>query len=162
MTTPITERALPYSFNKPNGHEPEPASELDGPDGLHVTSMGNAERFLRAHSDNVLWVEGPQLTSPGTFYVWNGKHWQPDNRQAVLLAQQTVSNLKQLVSLAVDSNLKSDAIKALVNFWRSCENDHKAGEILDLARWKLAVKQGTFDADPDLLGVQNGVVDLHT
>lgn len=135
-------------------------SELDGPDGLHLTSMGNSERFLRSHRTNILWTEGPTLNSSGTFYVWDGKRWQADNQKAMLLAQETVSDLKQLVSLAVDSNLKSDVIKTLVSFWRSCENDHKIGEILSLARWKVAVKPGMFDSDPDLLGVQNGVVDL--
>jgi len=42
----------------------EPAvTELDGPDGLHLTAMGNAERFLRDYGKDVLWVEGPQRTS---------------------------------------------------------------------------------------------------
>lgn len=137
-------------------------TELDGPDGLHLTSMGNAERFLRDYKRDVLWVEGPTINSSGTFYCWDGQRWQPDNARAMLLAKETVSNLKQLVSCAIEAGQKSDEVKALVNFWRSCENDHKIGEILSLARWNVVIKQSRFDADPDLLGVRNGVVDLRT
>ena len=141
---------------------PEPASELDRPYGFHLTSMGNAERFLRDCREDILWVEGSTLNSSGTFYCWEGQRWQPDNRKAMLLAKETVSNLKQLVSTAIEANQKSDAIKGLVSFWRSCENDHKVSEILSLARWDVAIKQGKFDSDPDLLGVKNGAIDLRT
>jgi putative DNA primase/helicase len=137
-------------------------TELDGPDGLHLTSMGNAERFLRDYVKDVLWVEGSTINSSGTFYCWDGQRWRPDNAKAMLLAKQTVSDLKQLVAAAIDAGQKSDGVKALVSFWRSCENDHKVSEILSLARWNVAIKQGRFDADPDLLGVRNGVVDLRT
>lgn len=138
------------------GQEPTPRpdiSELDGPDGLHLTSLGNAERFLRDYRADVLWVEGTTINSSGTFYCWDGQRWQPDNARAVLLAQQTVSNLKNLISRAVETGEKSDTIKALVNFWRGCETDNKIGEILSLARWKVVVDRGKFDADPYLLGV---------
>jgi putative DNA primase/helicase len=124
--------------------------------------MGNADRFLRDYKDDVLWVEGSTINSSGTFYHWDGQRWQENNAQAVRLAKQTVSNLKQLVASAIEDNQKSDAIKALVSFWRGCENDHKVGEILSLARWNLVIQQGKFDDNPDLLGVKNGVVDLKT
>lgn len=136
--------------------------ELDGPDGLHLTSMGNAERFLRDYHDDVLWAEGPTINSSGTFYCWDGQRWKADNAKAVLLAKETISNLKQLITLAIEANQKSDVIKALVGFWRSCESEHKVSEILALARWNIVSKVGDFDADPDLLGVRNGVVDLRT
>lgn len=137
-------------------------TELDGPDGLHLTSMGNAERFLRDYREDILWVEGPTINRSGTFYYWGAQRWQADNAQAMRLAKQTVSDLKQLVASAIEAGQKSDVVKALVSFWRSCENDHKVAEILSLARWNLVIKQGEFDANPDLLGVRNGVVDLRT
>jgi putative DNA primase/helicase len=137
-------------------------SELDGPDGLHLTSMGNAERFLRDYQLDVLWVEGSTLNSSGTFYCWDGQRWRQENARAVLLAKDTVTNLKQLVADAVEAGAKSDGVKALVSFWRSCETQRKVEEILSLARWNLVIKQGKFDADPDLLGVRNGAVDLRT
>ncbi len=137
-------------------------SELDGPDGLHLTSMGNADRFLRDYHADVLWVEGPTINSAGNFYCWDGQRWQADNPKAMLLAKETVSNLKRLIALAVDAGQKSDAVKTLVSFWRSCESEHKVSEILTLARWHVVIKQGQFDADPDLLGVRNGLVDLRS
>jgi len=144
------------------GETRPPVTELDGPDGLHLTPFGNRDRFLRDHKNDVLWVEGPTMNSAGTFFCWNGQRWQADNTKTMQLAQETVANLKQLVAMGADGGLKSDAIKALVNFWRSCESDYKIREILDLAQWHIVIKQGKFDADPDLLGVRNGVVDLRT
>src|ERR1700739_965600 len=78
-----------------------PESELDGPDGLHLTSMGNAERFLRDHREDVLWVEGPTINSSGAFYCWDGQRWQADNARAMLLAKETVCNLNKLVASAI-------------------------------------------------------------
>jgi putative DNA primase/helicase len=144
------------------GVSPPEITELDGPDGLHPTPLGNAERFLRDYRTDILWVEGPTRNSAGTFYCWDGQRWQPDNSKAVLMGKETVSELKELVSLAIDAGQKSDTIKALVAFWRSCECNHKIVEILELARWHVVIKQGKFDSDPDLLGVRNGVVDLRT
>jgi putative DNA primase/helicase len=137
-------------------------TELNGPDGLHLTSMGNAERFLRNHRPDVLWVEGSTINSSGIFYTWDSQRWQSDNANAMLLAKETVSNLASLIAQAIAAGENSDRVKALVNFWRSCENDHKVSEILSLARWNVVIKQGKFDSDPDLLGVRNGVVDLRT
>lgn len=141
---------------------PPEVTELDGPDRLHLTSLGNAERFLRDYRQDVLWVEGPTINSAGTFYCWDGQRWKPDNATAVLKARETVSNLAKLVTQAVDAGQTSAAIKTLVNFWRSCETSHKVEEILQSARWEITTKQGEFDSDPNLLGVRNGVVDLRT
>jgi hypothetical protein len=91
--------------------ENAPVTELDGPDGLHLTSMGNAERFLRDYRNDILWVEGPTRNSAGTFYCWDGQRWQPDNARAVLMAKDTVSNLRQLIALANEAGQKSDVIK---------------------------------------------------
>jgi len=78
------------------------------------------------------------------------------------LAKGTVSSLADLVTQAIAAGQNSDAVKALVTFWRRCESDHMVGEILSLARWDIVIKQGKFDSDPDLLGVRNGVVELRT
>jgi hypothetical protein len=153
---PIFSRTESESVVSEQGKTRSEVTELDGPDGLHLTSMGNAERFLRDHKTDVVWVQGPTRNSAGTFYCWDGQRWQADNVQAMLLAKDTVSNLEQLVAIAAENNAKSDVVKALVNFWRSCERDNKVEEILSLARWNLVIKQGQFDADPDLLGVRKG------
>ena len=141
---------------------PNEITDLDGPDGLHLTPLGNAKRFLRDYRSDVLWVEGSTLNSSGTFYCWDGQRWQAENAKAVLLAKETVSKLKQLIAMAIDAGAKSDTVKDLVSFWRSCETQHKIDEILSLAKWDVVIKLGKFDADSDLLGVRNGVVDLTT
>jgi putative DNA primase/helicase len=150
------------SANEPETSDTPIVTELDGPDGLHLTAMGNAERFLRDNRQDVLWVEGSTRTSSGTFYCWDGQRWRADNSKAICLAKKTVSNLADLVSQAVGMGQNSDIVKALVTFWRRCESDHMVGEILSLARWDVVIKENQFDSEPYLLGVRNGVVDLRT
>lgn len=157
----FTKTPIPDSEATPCESTPEP-SELDGPDGLHLTPIGNAARFLRDYGCDVLWVEGLSINSAGTFYCWDGQRWQPDDAKAVLLAKETVSNLRKLITQALDQSLKSDTITALAKFWCRAETDHAVREILNIAKWDVAIKQGQFDADPNLLGVRNGVVDLRT
>lgn len=159
----FTKTAAPDSCVGPaESNTSSEVTELNGPDGLHLTSMGNAERFLRDYRKDVLWVEGPTRNSSGTFFCWDGQRWQPDSAKAMLLTKETVSNLGKLVAQAIGMGENSDRVKALVNFWRSCESNHRVDEILSLARWQVVIKQGEFDSDPDLLGVRNGVVDLRT
>lgn len=161
--SPIGANGVENVDSSPNDPSfPADVHELDGPDGLHLTSMGNAERFLRDYRSDVRWVEGPTINSSGTFYTWDDQRWRPDNPKAMLLAKETVSNLANLVSQALAEGQDSDRVKKLVKFWSSCENDFKVGEILSLARCHVVIKQGQFDSDPDLLGVRNGVVDLRT
>jgi|SRR5215469_7305872 len=157
---------LPFTPSDPpteNQQKPE-VSELAGPDGLNLTPMGNAERFLRDYRLDVLWVEGSTINSSGTFYTWtdSSQRWQPDNAKAMLLAKETVSNLRKLPTLALAQGMPSDTVNALVGFWRRTETEHAVGEILNLAKWNVVIKQGLFDADPHPLGVKNGVVELRT
>jgi putative DNA primase/helicase len=157
----FTKTPLPES-ERESGAPIAAASELDGPDGLHLTHRGNSERFLRDYRQDVLWVEGPNRKSAGTFYVWDGQRWKPDNAGAVALAKATIDSLSKLIQMGLDAGLPSDSIGMLARFWKSCDNDHAIDEILDLAKWDVRIKQGEFNADPDLLGVINGVVDLST
>lgn len=140
--------------------KPQPTSPLSAPDGFHITPLGNAYRFLRDHGEGLRWIEGIGINSAGTFFAWDGTRWQENNSRAVELAQQTVRDLSKLVALAVEKGLSAPEITQLVKFWKNSEADYKVKEILSLARNHVAIDQGLFDADPDLLGVKNGVLNL--
>lgn len=109
---------------KPQSIDSASVTELDGPDGLHLTAMGNADRFLRDYRQDILWVEGPTRTSAGTFYCFDGQRWQPDNIRATVLAKETVRNLGNLVSQAQKVGHNSDTVTALAKFWKRCETDY--------------------------------------
>jgi putative DNA primase/helicase len=133
-------------------------SPLNGPDGLHLTPIGNADRFLRDHGENLRWVEG--RGNAGTFFWWDGLRWQEDNPQATELAQQTVRDLRKLVEMATKNNCDPREVEQYLTFWKNSEAAYKVGEILILARSRIVVDRGAFDADPDILGVENGLLDL--
>ena len=161
--TPSDKPAVPpldFSDPDPDLSEREP-DHLDGPDGLHLTPVGNAARFIRDHGNDLKWVEGRNVNSAGCWYCWDGQRWRLDNVKAMQLAKVTVSKLSELVTRGVDAGYDPNAVTKLVKFWGSSERDHMINEMMRSARWDVAIKQGQFDADPDLLGVENGVVDLH-
>src|SRR5438477_1625011 len=132
---------------------------LEGPDGLNLTSMGNADRFVRDYGDNLRWVEGASRNSGGLFYHWTGERWKQDESKAVLWSQKTVRDLNKLVVMAAKDH-KAKLAEICAEWWERCEADHEIREILSLAQRRLVIDRGTFDANPDVLGVKNGVVDL--
>ena len=140
--------------------KPQLKSPLSAPDGFAITSIGNADRFLRDYGDQFLWIEGIGLNSAGTFYWWNGLRWQENNSRAVECAQQTVRDLSKLVALAVKQQLSPPEVQKLVGFWKSSEADHKLKEVLAIAKPHIVFDRGKFDANPDLLGLKNGTLDL--
>jgi putative DNA primase/helicase len=139
---------------------PQILGPLSGPDGLNLTSMGNSDRFLRDHGGVLRWVEGVGLNSGGTFFYWSGKRWQENNSRATELGQQTTRDLRRLVDLAIKQQGSPREVEGLVKFWKASEADYEVREILSLASRRLVIDRGKFDADPDLLGLKNGTVDL--
>ena len=91
-------------------------SALNAPDGLHITSVGNRDRFLRDYGENLRWVEGSKANSAGTFFWWNGLRWQADNPQAAELALQTVRDLRKLVEMATKNNCDPREIEQYLKF----------------------------------------------
>jgi putative DNA primase/helicase len=140
--------------------KPQPTSPLSAPDGFAITPVGNADRFLRDYGSDFLWIEGIGLNSAGTFYWWNGLRWEENNSRAVELAQQTVRDLGKLVAMAVKDQYSAQEIAQLVQFWKSSEADYKMREILSIAKPHIVFDRGKFDANPDLLGLRNGTLNL--
>jgi putative DNA primase/helicase len=138
--------------------QPE-SSPINAPDGLHLNSLGNADRFLRDYGQDFRWVQG-RGSSAGTFFWWNGMRWCEDNPQANQMAVQTVRDLRKLYLMATKQNYPSQEIEEYVNFWNKSEAAYKVGEILTLARSRIVIDRVAFDSDVELFGVENGVVDL--
>src|SRR5580704_15983670 len=134
---------------------------LQGPDGLNLTAIGNMERLLQKHGHDLKWTRGRSADSMGTFYCWSGTRWEADTNSRVRgLAQALVRSLGRLVVEAVSQGWSSEKTKVVANFWRTSESDNMTRDMVSLLRPHVAVDRGKFDADPMLLGVKNGIVDL--
>ena len=120
---------------------------LDG--GLGMTDMGNAARFAERYASTVRFVH-----TWGRHVIWDGKRWKPDNIDAVI---QKAKELTQEMFLYANSAAER----------RWCAQSGSAGRLkamIDLANSdpRIAAVSGDFDAEPYLLNVDNGCLDLRT
>jgi putative DNA primase/helicase len=132
----------------PNGHHPELRR-------TH-TDYGNAERFVDEHGARVRWC-GPW----GKWLVFDGKRWVADDTGEVeRLMKATVRGIYAEASKAEDSQER----KAIADHAKRSESAKRINDALRLARSEpgIPILPRELDADPWLLNVLNGTVDLRT
>jgi P4 family phage/plasmid primase-like protien len=122
--------------------------------GYNLTDLGNAERFVAQHGENV------RYCYPwGKWLVWTGTRWQQDsNGRAHRLAKETVRRIYREAAAAEDE----DARKALARHATKSEAEARIRAMLELAKSEIPVSPDELDADPWLLNCPNGTVDLRT
>jgi putative DNA primase/helicase len=118
------------------------------------TDLGNAERFVDAHRDSVLWCPARKL-----FLVWDGQRYAWDERgEAVKLAHATA---RSIFHEAAD--VESDEEQKAISKWAlASQNESRINAMLSQAKPYLAVGMEELDRDPWLINCQNGTVDLRT
>jgi putative DNA primase/helicase len=129
----------------------EPAVEPE-----HLTDLGNARRFARQYEHEVRYCH-----TTATWYLWDGRRWHPDlDGQTVRLAKQTVASIYVEASKANDD----DSRKAIAKWAVRSEAANRIQAMLELAQSEpaMAVIHADFDADPWLLNVVNGTLDLRS
>ena len=120
----------------------------------HLTDTGNAERFRRLHGDNARWCD-----PLGGWLLWNGQRWRPDTGGMVLeLAKATALTIYTEVAGARNE----DERKAIAKWAIGSESQARLDAMLYLARSLLPAEPSDFDADPWVLNVNNGTIDLHS
>jgi putative DNA primase/helicase len=126
------------------------------PVSFSCTDAGNAERFVARYGQIVRYVKKLRRT-----LVFTGKRWVPDETDFVIqLALRTVQSMyRQAAATANDEQRKE-----LIKWARASDSEQKLHAMVNLARSdpRIAVTTDFFDADPWMLGVENGVVDLRT
>jgi putative DNA primase/helicase len=118
------------------------------------TDLGNAERFVDAHQDRVLWC-----TARKAFLCWDGKRYAWDERgEAVKLAHATA---RSIFHEAADAEGEEEQ-KAITKWALASQNESRINAMLSQARPYLAVGMEELDRDPWLVNCQNGTLDLRT
>lgn len=124
---------------------------LDG--GPTFSDNGNAARFVFHHGKDLLHV-----TMWGRWLVWDGRRWAIDTTaEVVRRAKNTVTRIYHEAARASDSKRKEIGRHAL----RS-ESERAIKAMIALAESELAAKPDDLDADPWLLNVANGTVNLRS
>lgn len=129
---------------------PEPTPELEDLEERD-TDMGNSRRFVRLHKENIRYVHAWK-----TWIIWTDQ-WKRDGQDAIMvLADDTVESMwreaNDLANRDAQSKLrrlahKSEALARRIAMVAGAQKD-------------VALSVDKIDADPMLLGVENGVIDL--
>lgn len=125
-------------------------------DDLRLTELGVAERFVQEHGEDVRFCHQSR-----EWFVWDGMRFAPDQTAAVnRLLKGTVRQLGKAAFDVDDEEKKKQAIR----FAASCESDRSIRAVLNLASAEedIPVLTSELDANPWLLSVINGTIDLRT
>jgi P4 family phage/plasmid primase-like protien len=120
---------------------------------LPLTELGNAERLVRAHRHELRSVR-----PTGQWLVYDGKAWQDDDLGRAM--QWAKDSARAIGSEA--AGLAEDEAKAVHGWARQSESRAHLESTLKLAQTErgVAMLPSEFDADPLLLNVANGTLDL--
>lgn len=125
------------------------------PDGYPLTDLGNAERLVAKHGDNLRFnVEA------GQWLTWDGRRWASDSTgQVHRLAREVVRGLYSLLP-----DCEGDARDALFKHAKSSESRQKLEAMVKLAQHcpGIPVQASDLDSDAWLFNCQNGTLDLRT
>lgn len=119
-----------------------------------LTDLGNAERFLDGHGEDVGYCD-----AWNKWIVWTGKRWEVDTLQRVQLwAEKTVRHIYKEARDEPDSSRRV----ALAGWAARSEAASRIAAMLKLAEPLAAVSPDQFDRDPWVFNVANGTLDLRT
>src|SRR5215211_1626809 len=118
------------------------------------TDLGNSERFVSRHGEDVLYCY-----AWNKWLVWTGARWERDDGGKVhRLAKATVRSMYQEAGEAEDEGER----KALALHATRSEAEARIKAMLELAKSEEPVSSEDLDARPWFLNVQNGTIDLRS
>ncbi|MCH7728973.1 MAG: hypothetical protein IH991_21190, partial [Planctomycetes bacterium] len=123
---------------------------------LHRSDMGNAHLFATMHGSDVRFDHGRSR-----WLVWTGHSWAADRDGRLVRMAEEVAQKR--FADAWNIRDKEEARKA-AKFAIGSENRNRVMAMLELSKSQppIADSGENWDANPTLLGVSNGVVDLRT
>ena len=127
---------------------------MQPPTGFNLTDLGNAERFVEHHGEDL------RYCYPwGRWLVWTGARWERDEAGKVhKRAKETVRSIYGEAATAENE----DRRKALAKHATASEAEGKIRAMVELAKSEVPVSPDELDAHPWLLNALNGTVDLRT
>jgi putative DNA primase/helicase len=129
---------------------------VDTPRTFPLTDSGNAEYFAARYGEDVRYDHRRQR-----WLTWSGHRWQPDANASVRHRAKLAMRQRLQDASRLDD---SDARAKLAKWALSSESRGRLDALLYLAQAEAPIADtgDGWDAQPMLLGVPNGVVDLRT
>ena len=153
VVTPDEAVALRSTSSEAGGAGVDNDVELDA---LHRTDAGNGEHFARLYADLIRYDH-----RRNSWLLWHEHWWSPDDRGAVRrLAKEAARDRYQAAVEIEDLGARASEARFAV----ASENRGRIDAMLLAARSEPPIADAGrhWNADPWLLGVENGVVDLRT
>jgi putative DNA primase/helicase len=143
---------------EPGGDEGTEEAPTAVAEQLHLTDLGNAQRLVRRHGENVRWVD-----AMGRWLHWTGVRWEQVGPTILLdLAKETALSIyAEAAAVVGDAEYQT----ALFKWAKTSGSGRAIASMVALTKTvtgPIAVDADELDADPMLLGVENGSVDLRT
>ncbi|MGC9261661.1 MAG: phage/plasmid primase, P4 family, partial [Phycisphaerae bacterium] len=136
---------------------PEPAPERQprpaGGSTIQLTDVGNGIRLAQRHGDKIRYVAGIG------WHIWDGVRWRLDETQEIQrLAKETCRDMLAESSKVDDSRDR----EALAKHALASEGNFRLQAMISMAASEdgIAIRAAEMDADPWLLNLKNGIVDL--
>lgn len=129
--------------------------EIVRDESIDLTDTGNATRLTIRYGGSLRYC--PQLG----WLVWDGRRWQQQTKEHLAvtrMATATVARILDEVPMATDQ----DKATALFKWTRTSRSGHHYADMVKLAAVDLSVRTEQLDANPMLLNVQNGTLNLET
>jgi putative DNA primase/helicase len=124
-------------------------------DDLPLTDINLARRFARIERDGLRFC--PQWKK---WLAWNGTCWGLDQLLEVdrRVEEMVRGLIEQIAGASIDDKEKQKLLKDAAAFTRH----HRLIDVLEEARKRLVITPDKLDADPWLLNVRNGTLDLRS
>lgn len=130
------------------------ARRPESQDAFNLTDLGNAERFVARHGENVRYCYPWRR-----WIVWTGARWERDDTGRVhRLAKEAVRDIYREASDVADE----DRRKALAKHAAASESETRLRAMVELAKSEIPVPPDDLDAVPWLFNVLNGTIDLRS
>jgi putative DNA primase/helicase len=122
------------------------------PRGYNLTDLGNSERFIAHHGENVRYCYPWRR-----WLVWTGARWERDDAGRIhKLTKETVRAIYREASDTEDE----DRRKALAKHATASEFEARIRALTELSKSEAPVAPDQLDASPMLLNVPNGTIAL--
>lgn len=126
-------------------------------DDEHLTDLGNARRFVAAHHKKVRSI----LVQRHPWLVWQGSRWEPDvTGEVERMAKLTVRALYKDAAECTDDDRRDELLKHALK----SESSPRIRAMIELASTEpeISLTPEQLDANPWLLNIHNGTIDLKT
>jgi putative DNA primase/helicase len=144
----LVAETVPEAAEAAAGAAPEP--------GEPFTDLRNAKRLVRLSGRNIRFIQARKA-----WLLWDGVRWRFDGDGGIVrLAKLTIQEMYKEVALIDDPETRVAMLKSLLK----CEHAARIAGMVDLAKSELGVvlAPAALDADPWLLCLRNGVIELKT